>query len=60
VGLGELYHECGLETRARKMFEEALALDPDNVHALERLGSGHGDSSAFGRLKGMMNRSRGH
>jgi curved DNA-binding protein CbpA len=39
VGLGELYHEGGLETRARKMFEEALALDP-SVHALERLASG--------------------
>jgi curved DNA-binding protein CbpA len=59
VGLGELYHEGGLETRARKMFEEALALDPDNVHALERLASGRPGSSTFGKLRGMMNRSRG-
>ena len=59
VGLGELYHEGGLETRARKMFEEALALDPDNVHALERLASGRPQSSTFGKLRGMMNRSRG-
>ena len=58
VGLGELYHQGGLETRARKMFEEALALDPDNVHALERLGSGRPQSSTSGKLRGM-NRSPG-
>lgn len=58
VGLGELYHEGGLETRARKMFEEALALNPDNVHARERLGSGRPESSTFAKLRGMMNRSR--
>ncbi len=31
VELGEIYHQGGLEKRARKMFEEALAVDPDNV-----------------------------
>jgi tetratricopeptide (TPR) repeat protein len=59
VGLGELYHQSGLETRARKMFEEALALDPDNVHALERLAQGRPQGSTLGKLRGMMNRSRG-
>jgi curved DNA-binding protein CbpA len=59
VGLGELYHQSGLETRARKMFEEALALDPDNVHALERLAPGRPQGSTLGKLRGMMNRSRG-
>jgi hypothetical protein len=42
----------GSETRARKMFEEALALDPDNVHALERLASGRPKSSTFRKLRG--------
>jgi curved DNA-binding protein CbpA len=59
VGLGELYHEGGLETRARKMFEEALAVDPDNVQALERLASERNEGTAFGKLRGMMKRSRG-
>ncbi len=58
VGLGELYHEGGLETRARKMFEEALAIDPDNVHALERLASERLESGALGKLREMMKRSR--
>jgi len=59
VGLGELYHEGGLETRARKMFEEALAVDPDNVQALERLASERSEGSAFGKLRKMMKRSGG-
>jgi curved DNA-binding protein CbpA len=62
VGLGELYHDGGLETRAKKMFEEALAVDPDNARALERLGSHRSESSPFARLRrlrGIMKRSRG-
>jgi curved DNA-binding protein CbpA len=59
VGLGELYHQGGLETRAKKMFEEALAVDPDNVPALEKLASERHESTAFGKLRGMMKRSRG-
>ncbi len=54
VELGELYREGGLETRARKMLEEALAVDPDNVRALAMIGSGQADSSALGRLKGLL------
>ncbi len=53
VGLGELYREGGLETRARKMFEEALAVDPDNAHALEKLSSGRSEGSALGKWIGM-------
>jgi len=60
VGLGELYHESGLESRARKMFEEALAVDPDNVHARERLTSDRPAGSRFEKLRGMMKRSRSH
>lgn len=59
VNLGELYLEGGLETRAKKMFEEALAMDPDNVRALEKLSSDRSRSSTFAKLKGMMKRSRG-
>jgi len=59
VGLGELYQEGGLETRAKKMFEEAIAIDPDNVGALERLASGRPESSTLEKLKEMMKRSRG-
>ncbi len=59
MGLGELYLEGGLETRAKKMFEEAIAMDPDNVRALSRLASSRPESSTFGKLKEMMKRSRG-
>jgi curved DNA-binding protein CbpA len=58
VSLGELYLEGGLERRARKMFEEALAVDPDNAQALERLQSERTESSALGKLRGLMRRSR--
>jgi curved DNA-binding protein CbpA len=58
LSLGELYLEGGLETRAKKMFEEALAVDPDNVRALERLSRSRNDGSTFARLKGIMRRSR--
>ena len=59
VGLGELYHDGGLETRAKKMFEEALTVDPGNVPALEKLASERRESTALGKLRGMMKRSRG-
>jgi curved DNA-binding protein CbpA len=58
VALGELYLEGKLETRARKMFEEALAVDPDNVRALEMLSSGGPGSSTLGRLKEMLKRPK--
>jgi curved DNA-binding protein CbpA len=58
--LGELYEESGLSTRARKMFEEAIAIDPDNLRARERLEQGKSDSSTLGRLKGLLDRSKGH
>lgn len=58
IGLGELYLEGGLETRAKKMFEEALAVDPDNVRALSKIAQGQDESSRFARLKGIMRRSR--
>jgi curved DNA-binding protein CbpA len=58
--LGELYEESGLSTRARKMFEEAAALDPDNARARQKLEDGKPDQSAFGRLKGVLDRSKGH
>jgi curved DNA-binding protein CbpA len=38
VGLGALYKEVNLLTRARKMFEQALELDPQNAQALKELG----------------------
>ncbi len=58
VELGEIYHQGGLERRARKMFEEALAVDPDNVRALERLGSARPGHSTLEKLKGMLKRPR--
>jgi curved DNA-binding protein CbpA len=58
LGLGELYHDGGLASRARKMFEEALTVDPDNAQARERLGAGHSEGSALGRWIGMVKRSR--
>lgn len=39
VALGELYHGSGLKTRARKMYEDAIGIDPDNVPAREGLHS---------------------
>jgi curved DNA-binding protein CbpA len=51
--LGDLYEQSGLDTRARKMYEEALGVDPDNARALDRLAGGHGSASALGRIKGI-------
>ena len=51
--LGELYEAGGMGTRARKMYEEALGLDPGNVRALQKLG-GRDGSTSFGRLKDML------
>ena len=39
LALGELYEKDGMDMRARKMYEEALGIDPGNARALEKLAS---------------------
>ncbi|HXV62216.1 MAG TPA: DUF4388 domain-containing protein [Vicinamibacteria bacterium] len=50
VDLGELYESSGLTTRARKMYENAVSLDPDNQRAHERLRALRGETSTGGKL----------
>ncbi len=48
-----------MSTRARKMFEDALGVDPGNERAIARLSAGS-DKGALGKLKGMLGRDKGH
>ncbi|TDI38583.1 MAG: DUF4388 domain-containing protein [Acidobacteria bacterium] len=57
LALGELYEEGGMDTRARKMYEEALGMDPDNVRALEKLASTP-RTTAMERLRGVLHRKK--
>ena len=59
IALGEIYEAGGLEQRARKIYEEALGLDPGNRRALEKLG-GPARTNTIDKLKGMLHRSQGH
>ena len=59
IALGEIYEAGGLEQRARKIYEEALGLDPGNRRALEKLG-GAPRTNTIDKLKGMLHRSKGH
>ena len=59
LDLGDLYEEGGMSTRARKMFEDALGVDPGNERAIARLSAGS-DKGALGKLKGMLGRDKGH
>ena len=59
IALGEIYEAGGLEQRARKIYEEALGLDPGNRRALEKLG-GAPRTKTIDKLKGMLHRGKGH
>lgn len=58
IALGELYEQGGMDTRARKMYEEALGLDPGNRRALEKL-AGTPRATAMERLRGVLQRNKG-
>ena len=57
IALGELYEQGGMDTRARKMYEEALGMDPDNSRALEKL-AGTPRATAMERLRGVLQRNK--
>jgi hypothetical protein len=57
--LGTLYEEGGMSTRARKMYESALGVDPDNPVAIERLHAGS-ERGALEKLKGVLGRDKGN
>jgi tetratricopeptide (TPR) repeat protein len=59
IALGEIYESGGMERRAKKMYEEALGLDPGNPRAIEKLGGGS-SSNTMDKLKGILHRSKGH
>ena len=59
LALGEIYEAGGMEMRARKMYEEALGMDPGNERALAKLG-GEARATAMEKLKGILHRSKGH
>jgi len=56
--LGDLYDEGGMELRARRMFEQALSLDPGNERATERLGGRPRAASAVDKLKNLLHRGK--
>lgn len=55
--LGELYEEGKMELRARRMYEQALSLDPGNEKAIERLGV-RPRASTVDKLKNLLNRGK--
>ena len=57
IALGELYEQGGMDTRARKMYEEALGMDPGNSRALEKL-AGTPRATAMERLRGVLQRNK--
>ncbi len=57
LALGELYEKDGMDTRAHKMYEEALGMDPGNSRALEKL-AGTPRTTAMERLRGIWQRNK--
>jgi tetratricopeptide (TPR) repeat protein len=55
LALGDIYEAGGMGQRARKVYEQALGLDPGNRRALEKLG-GAPRTNAMDKLKGMLRR----
>lgn len=55
LALGEIYEAGGMEQRARKVYEEALGLDPGNRRALEKL-RGAPRTTPINKLKGILHR----
>ncbi len=55
--LGELYEKDGMDTRASKMYEEALQMDPGNARALEKLANAS-RMCAVERLRGVLQRNK--
>jgi curved DNA-binding protein CbpA len=55
LALGDMYEAGGMEQRARKIYEEALGLDPGNRRAVERL-RGEARGSALDKLKELLQR----
>ncbi len=56
LSLGEIYQKTGMETRAQKMYQKALELDPVNETAQERIkgkrrSASGGLKSIFGKKK---------
>ncbi len=59
LGLATIYEDGGLSTRARKMYEQVLTLDPDHEVALEKLKhhAGAGTTTLLRRILGKTNAS---
>jgi curved DNA-binding protein CbpA len=57
--LGDLYEQGGMSTRARKMYQNALGVDPDNLRAIDRLHAG-ANQGTLNKLKGVLGRERGN
>ena len=59
LALGDIYEAGGMAQRARKVYEQALGLDPGNRRANEKLG-GAARTNTIDKLKGMLHRGRDH
>jgi curved DNA-binding protein CbpA len=56
VSLGEIYEKTGMETRAKKMYQKAYELDPNNEEAREKV---HGKKrSAMDGIKGIFGKKK--
>lgn len=57
VGLGKIYEERGMMTRAKKMYEQAATYDPDNEEVQKKL-EAEKDSGRLGGFKRLFGRKR--
>lgn len=56
LGLGQIYEDKGMTTRAQKMYEQAATYDPENEEIQKKLGTKN--QSSFGGFKRLFGRNK--
>lgn len=58
LGLGQIYEDKGMMTRAQKMYEQAATYDPENEQVQEKLGAKKDSTSSLGGFKRLFGRKK--